>query len=94
MKIMKKQVHDREYRKLKKQLSLINSKGVEGSVVVIEGTDIVQKILTIRRKKKPYIVIVGSKRLKQRGRLSRIRFFGSIARRLSEESSRPILIVK
>jgi nucleotide-binding universal stress UspA family protein len=94
VKLMKAKARDDEYKKLKKQLSLISSRGVEGSAHVTEGVDVVEKIVQLVRKDKPYLVAVGSKRLKQRGRLSKIQLLGSVARRLSEQSPLPVLIIK
>lgn len=94
VKRMKKEAHDAEYEKLQKQISLIHSRGVEGSAFVAEGVDVVEKIVKQIRKEKPYLVVIGSKRLKQRGRLSKIQLLGSVARRLAEQSPRPVLIVK
>ena len=94
VKLMKKEAHEVEYEKLKEQISLINSRGVEGSAFVAEGVDVAEKIVQLIKKEKPYIVVVGSKRLKQRGRLSKIQLLGSVARRLSEQSPQPVLVVK
>jgi nucleotide-binding universal stress UspA family protein len=43
--------------------------------------------------KNPYNVVIGSRKLKSKG-LSRIKILGSVAKKLSVESLRPILIVK
>jgi nucleotide-binding universal stress UspA family protein len=94
VRIMRRKTHESEYTKLQKQISLINSRGVKGSAFVTEGTNIAEKILQQIKKEKPYLVVVGSKRLKQRGRLSKIQFLGSVARKLAEQSPTPILIVK
>lgn len=85
-------IQEGEYNKLQKQLATANSKGVEASALVVEG-DIAQKILSVINKDDPYIVVIGSRRLQSRG-LSRIKFLGSIARKLSEESKCPVLIVR
>jgi nucleotide-binding universal stress UspA family protein len=92
--LMRKNAYESEYKKLEKQISLINSRGVGVSAFVTEGTDIVEKITQQIKKEKPYMVIIGSKRLRQRGRLSKIQFLGSVARKLSEQSPAPVLIVK
>lgn len=94
VKLMKKEAYEAEYEKLKEQISLINSRGVEGSAFVTEGVDIPEKIVQLIKKEKPYLVVVDSKRLKQRGRLSKIQFLGSVARRVSEQSPQPVLVVK
>jgi nucleotide-binding universal stress UspA family protein len=88
----RKQAIERDYKKLQKQLSIIRSKDVEGTAIVAEGNDVAEKIAEIIRKEKPYMVVVGSRKLKSKG-LSRIKILGSVARKLSEESTRPILIV-
>ena len=94
VRIMRNNAQDAEYKRLRKQVSLINSRGVEGSAFVTEGSDIAEKITQQIKKEKPYLVVVGSKRLKQRGHLSKIQILGSVARKLAEQSPIPILIVK
>jgi nucleotide-binding universal stress UspA family protein len=83
---------EREYNKLKKQLATANSKGVEASALVLEG-DVTQKILSRINKERPYLVVIASRRLQSRG-LSKLKILGSVARKLSEESESPILIVR
>lgn len=82
----------REYNKLKKQLATSHSRGVEAYALVLEG-DVVEKITSIIDKERPYIVVVGSRRLQSRG-LSKLKNLGSVARKLSEESKCPVLIVR
>ncbi|HEX7032355.1 MAG TPA: universal stress protein [Nitrososphaera sp.] len=94
VKLMKKKALEAEYEKLQKQISLMSSRGVEGSAYVTEGIDVVEEIVRMIRKERPYLVVVGSNKLKQRGRLSRIQLLGSVARRLSEQSLQPVLVVK
>lgn len=94
VRMMKKKAVETEYGKLKKQLSLINSRGLEGSAFVKEGVDVVEEVVRLIKKEKPYLVVVGSKKLKQRGRLSKIQLLGSVARRLTEQSPQPVLVVK
>ena len=89
----RKRTYEREYKKLKKQTSLMKSKGIEATTLVKEGRDVADEITKIIKKEKPYIVVVGSRKLKSKG-LSRIRILGSVARKLSVESTRPLLIVK
>ena len=86
------QIREKEYKKLKKLVSLSNSRGVEASSLVLEG-DAAEKILSTIKKEKPYLVVVGSNRLKLKG-LSKIRALGSVARKLYEKSPRPVLIIK
>lgn len=83
---------EQEYNKLKKQLSIANSRGVEASALVLEG-DAVKKIISTINEEKPYIIVVGSRKLQSRG-LSKLNFLGSIARKLAEESKYPVLIVR
>lgn len=83
---------EQEHNKLKKQLSIANSRGVEASALVLEG-DVVKKIISTIDKEKPYIIVVGSRKLQSRG-LSKLNFLGSVARKLSEESKYPVLIVR
>ena len=92
--LMKKNAQGLEYEKLKKQMSLIAARGLDGSAFVTEGTDVAEKLVEHIEKEKPALVVIGSKRLKQRGRLSKIRFLGSVARKVSEQSPVPILIFK
>ena len=83
---------EKEYKKLEKLVSLANSRGVETSSLVIEG-DAAEKIVSTINKDNPYLVVIGSNRLKLKG-LSKIRALGSVARKLSEKSRRPVLIIK
>jgi nucleotide-binding universal stress UspA family protein len=73
-------------------VSLANSSGVEASSLVLEG-DAAEKIILSIKKEKPYLVVIGSNRLKLKG-LSKIRALGSVAKKLSEKSSHPVLIIK
>ena len=86
------QIRQKEYKKLEKLVSLSNSRGVEASSLVLEG-DAAEKILSTIKKEKPYLVVIGSNRLKLKG-LSKIRALGSVARKLSEKSPHPVLIIK
>jgi nucleotide-binding universal stress UspA family protein len=83
---------EHEYNKLKKQLATVNSKGIEASASVLEG-DVAQKLISIISKERPYVVVIGSRRLQSKG-LSKLKILGSVARKLSEESKCPVLIVK
>jgi nucleotide-binding universal stress UspA family protein len=85
-------VREREYNKLKKQIAISHSRGVEASALVLEG-DVVKNITSIINKERPYIVVVGSRRLQSRG-LSKLKILGSVARKLSEESTCPVLIIR
>jgi nucleotide-binding universal stress UspA family protein len=86
------QIRQKEYEKLEKLVSLANSSGVEASSLVREG-DGAEKIVSTIKKETPYLVVIGSNRLKLKG-LSKIRALGSVARKLSEKSLRPVLIIK
>ncbi len=88
----KAQIRQKEYEKLEKLVSLANSSGVEASSLVREG-DGAEKIVSTIKKETPYLVVIGSNRLKLKG-LSKIRALGSVARKLSEKSPRPVLIIK
>ena len=85
-------VRELEYNKLKKQIARANSKSVEISAKVVEG-DVAERLISIINKERPYMIIVGSRRLASKG-LSKLKVLGSIAKKLSEESKYPILIVK
>src|SRR5688572_9973247 len=87
----KTQILQKEYKKLEKLVSLTNSCGVEASSLVLEG-DAAEKIILTIKKEKPYLVVIGSNRLKLKG-LSRIRALGSVAKKLSEKSQHPVLII-
>jgi nucleotide-binding universal stress UspA family protein len=86
------QIRQKEYEKLEKLVSLANSSGVEASSLVREG-DGAEKIVSTIKKETPYVVVIGSNRLKLKG-LSKVRALGSVARKLSEKSPRPVLIIK
>jgi nucleotide-binding universal stress UspA family protein len=83
---------EKEYKKLDKLILLSKSMGVEASSLALEG-NAAEKIIWTIKKKKPYIVVIGSNRLKLKG-LSKIKALGSVARKLSEQSPRPVLIVR
>jgi nucleotide-binding universal stress UspA family protein len=83
---------EQEYNNLKKQLSIANSKGVEASALVLEG-DVINRIMSTIEKENPYIVVVGSRKLQFRG-ISKLNILGSVARKLSEGSKCPILIIR
>ncbi len=89
---LRAQIRQKEYKKLEKLVSLYNSRGVEASSLVLEG-DAADKIVSTIKKENPYLVVIGSNRLKLKG-LSKIRALGSVARKLSENSPRPVLIIK
>jgi nucleotide-binding universal stress UspA family protein len=86
------ETREKEYKKLEKLISLANSRGIEASSLVLEG-DAAKKIVSTIKKENPYLVVIGSNRLKLKG-LSKIRALGSVARKLSEKSPRPVLIIK
>ena len=86
------QIRQKEYEKLEKLVSLANSSGVEASSLVRER-DGAEKIVSTIKKETPYLVVIGSNRLKLKG-LSKVRALGSVARKLSEKSPRPVLIIK
>jgi nucleotide-binding universal stress UspA family protein len=81
-----------EYNKLKKQLATSHSRGVEASALVLEG-NVVEKITSVINKERPYLVVVGSGKLPSRG-LSKLKTLGSVARKLTEESKCPVLVVR
>ena len=89
---LRARAREKEYKRLDKLISFSQSRGVEASSLVLEG-NAAEKILLAIKKEKPYIVIIGSNRLKLRG-LAKIKALGSVARKLSEQSPRPVLIVR
>jgi nucleotide-binding universal stress UspA family protein len=93
MECRRKKVLEQEYRKLEKRISSINLKGVKATSLVVEGTDVADQLIKVIKKEKPYIVVIGSSKLKSRGIL-KIKMLGSVARKLSMESTKPVLIVK
>jgi nucleotide-binding universal stress UspA family protein len=82
----------KEYKRLERLLSLVSSKGVKASSIVIEG-DPAEKIVLTIKKENPYIVVIGSNRLKLKG-LAKIKALGSVARKIAKESSAPVLVVR
>ena len=73
-------------------VSRSTSGGVEASSLVLEG-DAAEKITSVINKERPYLVVVGSRRLPSRG-LSKIKTLGSVARKITEESKCPVLVVR
>ena len=86
------QIREREYKRLEKLVSLADARGVEASSLVLEG-DAADKILSTIKNENPYLVVIGSNRLKLKG-LSRIRALGSVAKKIGKGSSYPVLLVK
>ena len=86
------QIREKEKNKLEKLVSIANSRGVEASLLVLEG-DAAEKIASVIKKEKPYLVVVGSRRLPARG-LSKLKTLGSVARKITEESKCPVLVVR
>ncbi len=82
----------RENKRLEKLVSLANSRGVEASSLVLEG-DAAEKITSVINMERPYLVVVGSRRLPSRG-LSKLKTLGSVARKITEESKCPVLVVR
>ena len=86
------QIREKEKNKLEKLVSIANSRGVETSSLVLEG-NAAAKIASVIKKEKPYLVVVGSRRLPARG-LSKLKTLGSVARKITEESKCPVLVVR
>lgn len=86
------QFREKEKNKLEKLVSIANSRGVEASSLVLEG-NAAEKIASVIKKEKPYLVVVGSRRLPARG-LSKLKTLGSVARKITEESKCPVLVVR
>jgi nucleotide-binding universal stress UspA family protein len=86
------QIRKKEYKKLEKLVSRATAGGVEASSLVLEG-DAVEKITSVINKERPYLVVVGSRRLPSRG-LSKLKTLGSVARKITEESKCPVLVVR
>ncbi len=80
-----------KYNKLK-QLTTSHSTGVEASALVLEG-NVVEKLTSVINKERPYLVVVGSGRLPSKG-LSKLKTLGSVARKITEESKCPVLVVR
>lgn len=89
---LRAQIRQKEYKKLEKLVLLTNSRGVEASSLVLEG-DAAEKITSVINKERPYLVVVGSGRLPSRG-LSKLKTLGSVARKITEESKCPVLVVR
>jgi nucleotide-binding universal stress UspA family protein len=86
------QIRKEEYKKLEKLVSMATSGGIEASSLVLEG-DAAEKITSEINKERPYIVVVGSRRLPSKG-LSKLKTIGSVARKITEESKCPVLVVR
>lgn len=86
------QIREEEYKKLEKLVSFANSSGVEASSLVLEG-DAAEKIISVINKERSYLVVVGSRRLPSRG-LAKLKTLGSVARKITEESKCPVLVVR
>lgn len=77
------------YNKLAKQLTACVSKGVKAKRLVMIGEP-VEKILTVATQENPYMIIIGSRKLKGFGKL---KILGSVARKVSENAKCPVTIV-
>ncbi|MFQ5920859.1 MAG: universal stress protein [Nitrososphaerales archaeon] len=82
---VKTQIHD----SLEKQLTRCTSEDVKASGRVIIGEPI-EKILSVGGKEKPYLIVMGSRRLKG---MAKLKVLGSVARKVSEEAKCPVTIV-
>ena len=77
------------YGKLAKQLTACVSKGVKAKRLVMIGEP-VEKILAVAAQENPYMIIIGSRKLKGFGKL---KILGSVARKVSENAKCPVTIV-
>ena len=86
---LNEEVKVEEYKKLTKLIDSCTAEGVKASRKIAVGNP-VEKILEVAVKEEPYLIVMGSKRL--RG-LGKIRMMGSVARSVSELSKVPVMIV-
>ncbi|MEM3085290.1 MAG: universal stress protein [Nitrososphaerales archaeon] len=84
-----KEVQKKVYDSLEKQVNVCESKGVRASRMVLVGEP-VEKILSVANKEDPFLIIIGSRRLKGLGKL---KVLGSVARKVSEQAKCPVTIV-
>jgi len=67
-----------------------DAKGISSSIVIKEG-DIAREILDFSKKKKVTLIVIGSQGLHG---ISKIKTLGSVSRKVSENASCPVLIVR
>lgn len=84
-----KEVRYHIYNKLAEQLATCTSAGVKATRMVVMGLP-VEEILSVAQKEKPYMIIMGSRRLRGFGKL---KVLGSVAKGVSEEAKCPVTIV-
>lgn len=77
------------YNKLAKQLTACVSEGVKAKRMVMIGGP-VERILAIAAQENPYMIVMGSRKLKGIGKL---KILGSVARKVSENAKCPVTIV-
>ncbi len=77
-------------KRVKKLVSYCGSRKVKATMAVPIG-DPAEEILALAKKEKPYLIVMGRRRLKG---FSRLKSIGSVSRRVSEESKSPVLIVR
>jgi nucleotide-binding universal stress UspA family protein len=78
------------YKEMTRLVDLCTTEGVKASRKVAVG-NAVEKILETAEKEKPYLIIMGSKRLEG---LGKIKMIGSVARSVSELAKVPVTIVR
>lgn len=76
--------------KLKKAQKKCDSNGITSSIMVKEG-NVSEEILNFAKKKKITLIVIGSQGLHG---ISRIKSLGSTSRKISENSSCPVLLVR
>ena len=77
-------------KRVKKLVSHCGSRKVKATMVVPIG-DPAEEILAIAKKEKPYMIVMGRRRLKG---FSKLKSIGSVSRRVSEEAKSPVLVVR
>ena len=77
-------------KRVKKLVSFCGSRKVKATMMVPIG-DPAEEILALAKKEKPYLIIMGRRRLKG---FSRLKSIGSVSRRVSEEARSPVLVVR
>ncbi|MFQ5940085.1 MAG: universal stress protein [Nitrososphaerales archaeon] len=84
-----KKAEEQHYRKLNKQLAICTSKDVQASSMVVHG-DPSNMILSVADKEKPYMIVMGSKKLKG---FAKLKMLGSVSRTVVENAKCPVTIV-
>ncbi len=84
------QLAEKEHRSLSRKAESLQKKGIKASAKVVQGEP-AETIIKITEKLKPYMVIMGGRRLEG---ISKVKKLGSVTRKVAENIESGIFIVR